>query len=126
MFGRFAIAATIASVLAFASPAFAQSMPAGVKVTGGIFVNASGMTLYTTDNDKELNKSACTGQCVANWPILAAPADSKAMGDWTVVTRDDSTKQWAYKGKPLYIFARDVKAGDMTGDGRGPWHTAKP
>ena len=42
------------------------------------------------------------------------------------ITRDDGTKQWAYKGKPLYTFARDTKAGDATGDGKGPWHSAKP
>jgi predicted lipoprotein with Yx(FWY)xxD motif len=31
----------------------------------------------------------------------------------------------AYKGKPLYLFIKDAKAGDMTGDGVGDvWHTA--
>ena len=33
-----------------------------------------------------------------------------------------------YKGKPLYAFAKDAKAGDKTGDGflNGAWHIAKP
>src|SRR5699024_3097174 len=30
--------------------------------------------------------------------------------------RDDGTRQWAYKGQPLYTYAKDQKAGDMTGD----------
>ncbi len=52
-----------------------------------------------------------------------------ASGDWTTVTRDDGTMQWAYKGKPLYIHLRQGhQAGDTTGDGflNGAWHIAKP
>jgi hypothetical protein len=61
------------------------------------------------------------------WP-LAAAADAKPMGDWTVVTRDDGSKQWAYKGKPLYSFAKDKMPGDTTGNGflNNAWHIAKP
>jgi predicted lipoprotein with Yx(FWY)xxD motif len=39
----------------------------------------------------------------------------------------DDNKQWAYKGKPLYTFAKDTKPGDTTGDGVGMvWHIAMP
>ena len=57
-----------------------------------------------------------------------AAADAKASGDWTIVTRDDGSKMWALKGKPLYTFAKDTKPGDTTGDGflNGAWHIAKP
>ena len=115
--------------VALVGSAFAQtaSMPAGVKVTGGMFTDAKGMTLYTFDNDKEPNKSACSGNCLNNWPVLKAEATDKDMGDWKVITRDDGSKQWAYKGKPLYYFAMDKAAGDKVGDGRGMvWHIAKP
>ena len=63
-----------------------------------------------------------------NWPALTAASGSAASGDWTTVTRDDGTMQWAYKGKPLYTFAKDTKPGDTTGDGflNGAWHIAKP
>ena len=46
----------------------------------------------------------------------------------TIVTRDDGSKMWALKGKPLYTFAKDTKPGDTTGDGflNGAWHIAKP
>lgn len=42
--------------------------------------------------------------------------------------RDDGSRQWAYKGKPLYTFAKDAKPGDITGDGflNGAWHLAMP
>src|SRR5262245_37770360 len=80
--------------------AIAQTMPASVKVTGGILTDAKGMTLYTWDKDKESNKSACEGNCLMNWPALAASANDKDMGDWKVITRSDGSKQIAYKGKP--------------------------
>ena len=55
-----------------------------------------------------------------------ASADAKASGDWSVVTRDDGAKQWAYKGKPLYTWSKDAKPGDKTGDNvNSVWHTAK-
>ncbi len=62
-----------------------------------------------------------------NWPALIATGNAMNMGNWTVVTRDDAAKQWAYKGKPLYTFAKDTKPGDTTGDGVGMvWHIAVP
>ena len=113
-----------AILLAAAATAGAQSAPAQ-KGPGGAWVDAKGMTLYTFDRDAG-GKSACNGPCAANWPPLAAGADAKASGDWTVVTRDDGSKQWAYKGKPLYTWSKDSKPGDMTGDGMNSvWHTAK-
>ncbi|HAP11331.1 MAG TPA: hypothetical protein DCR50_10830, partial [Afipia sp.] len=55
-------------------------------------------------------------------------AAARPSGDWTIVTRDDGSKMWALKGKPLYTFAKDTKPGDTTGDGflNGAWHIAKP
>ena len=118
-----------ALVLGVSGYAAAQTpaMPAAVHAMNGMIMDAKGMTLYTFDNDKEANKSACAGNCLNNWPILKAEASDKDMGGWKVITRDDGTKQWAYKGKPLYAFAKDTKAGDKTGDGflNGAWHIAK-
>ncbi len=122
-------AAVAALTLFTAAAAFAQAMPAKVADTakGKAYVDAKGMTLYTFDKDSA-GKSACNGPCAINWPPLMATADAKAAGDWTVVTRDDGSKMWAYKGKPLYTFKNDAKAGDTNGDGflNGAWHIAKP
>ena len=102
-------------------------MPAGVKEMGGMLTDSNGMTLYTFDRDTTPNKSSCNGPCLTNWPALVAAGGAKDTGEWTVITRDDGAKQWAYKGKPLYTFIQDKKAGDMTGEGRGGvWHMAKP
>jgi predicted lipoprotein with Yx(FWY)xxD motif len=108
--------------------ALAQTAPATPADTskGKTLVDGKKMTLYIFDRDTTL-KSNCNGQCATNWPPLTAAADAKSSGDWTVVTRDDGGKQWAYKGKPLYAFAKDAKPGDATGDGvNNVWHIAAP
>jgi predicted lipoprotein with Yx(FWY)xxD motif len=119
--------ASLAAALALAGCAawFGGEPPA--KVSDGVFVNpANAHTLYTFDRDTP-GKSACVAQCAVNWPPLLAPADAKAAGDWTLVTRDDGRKQWAYKGKPLYAWSKDARPGDRTGDGfNNLWRVAKP
>ena len=114
---------SFAAASAFAVTALAQ---APAKAMDGVLANAAGMTLYTFDKDAG-GKSACNGPCAANWPPLMAGGDAKASGDWTIVTRDDGGKQWAYKGKPVYLWAKDQKPGDKTGDGfNSVWHVANP
>ena len=120
-----AIAASILSICI--ASALAQTAPAKSADTakGKALVDAKGLTLYTFDRDAA-GKSNCNGQCATNWPPLMAGADAKASGDWTIVTRDDGGKQWAYKGKPLYHYSIDKKAGDMMGDKfRDVWHVVK-
>ena len=87
-----------------------------MKAADGVMTDAKGMTLYSFDKDAG-GKSACNGPCATNWPPLMAGADAKAGGDWSIITRDDGAKQWAYKGKPVYTWVKDAKPGDKTGDG---------
>lgn len=123
--------AAVAALTLFTSAAALAQAAAPAKVAesskGKIYVDAKGMSLYTFDKDST-GKSACNGPCAENWPPLMASADAKASGDWTVVTRDDGKKMWAYKSKPLYTFKKDTKAGEVNGDGflNGAWHVAKP
>jgi len=120
----FCSATLLAATFAVSFIAGAQQAPAKTAADGTL-TNAAGMTLYTFDRDTG-DKSTCNGPCATNWPPLTATGDAKATGDWTVVTRDDGTKQWAYKGKPLYTWNKDTKPGDKTGDGvNNVWHTAK-
>jgi predicted lipoprotein with Yx(FWY)xxD motif len=121
---RHAAAALLAVSTLGAASAWAQ--PA--KTQDGILVDAKGMTLYIFDKDAaNSGKSVCNGQCATNWPPVMAAAGSAPMGSWTVVTRDDGAKQWAYKGMPVYLFVQDTKPGDKTGDGKqGVWHVIKP
>jgi len=97
------------------------------KVMDSVLTNSAGMTLYTFDKDAVgSGKSACNGPCATNWPPLLAAADAKPSGDYTIITRDDGAKQWAYKGKPLYLWIKDTKPGDRTGDGfNNAWRLAR-
>lgn len=117
------------AALLFATAALAQNAPTktGESAKGKVLTDATGMTLYTFDKDAG-GKSACNGPCANNWPPLMASTDSKPAGAYTVITRDDGGKQWAYKGKPLYKWQKDQKPGDITGDGflNGAWHIAQP
>jgi predicted lipoprotein with Yx(FWY)xxD motif len=118
--------AVAAALYLFAAP-FLCGAAEPAMVSNGLLVTHEGMTLYTFDKDTAgSGKSVCNGGCPTNWPPLAAPADAKPSGDWTVVTRDDGSKQWAYKGRPVYRWSKDQKTGDKSGDGvGGVWHAAK-
>lgn len=123
---RFALAA--AAALALTSAAYAAPpTKTGTTAKGPALTDGKGMTLYTFDKDSG-GKSACNGPCATNWPVLKAAASDKPGEGYTVITRDDGSKQWAYKGKPLYTFVKDKKPGDVTGDGflNGAWHIAQP
>jgi predicted lipoprotein with Yx(FWY)xxD motif len=107
----------------------ASMMPgAPALASDGVLTGKNGMTLYTFDRDPAgSGKSVCNGPCATNWPPLLAGANDKASGDYTIITRDDGAKQFAYKGKPLYFWAKDKQPGDKTGDGfNGVWRLATP
>lgn len=106
------LAAMAALGLAAAGAAFAD--PPGVAVKDGAFVSPEGKPLYTFSRDM-VGMSHCGGQCAANWPPLPAADGAKDDGDWSIVTRDDGKKQWAYKGKPLYTYVRDTAGAAATG-----------
>lgn len=111
-----------AFALALALPAFAQ--PTGLKTVEGAMADAAGKPLYTYDKDTMVGMSHCTDRCAVAWPPFMAPADAKASGDWTLVTRAEG-KQWAYKGKPLYTFVRDTADAAGKGEAVAGWKLAK-
>ena len=123
LFRPFFLAAAIAAITACGTIAGGPA-----RVADGVLTDAAGMTLYTFDSDPAgAGRSACNGPCATNWPPLAAAAGDRPSGDYTIVTRDDVSRQWAYKGKPLYRWVRDTKPGERTGDGfRNVWRVAKP
>jgi predicted lipoprotein with Yx(FWY)xxD motif len=94
-----------------------------VKKMNGMLVDSKGMTVYTFDKDTaNSGKSACTGPCATNWPPVMA-GDAPLSAPYSTVTREDGSKQLAYKGKPLYTFGKDKKAGDKSGDKvKDMWH----
>jgi len=81
----------------------------------------SGVRLYTYDRDLP-GQSVCNATCVGPWPPVYAPAGAQPVGEWTIVQREDGTRQWALNGKPVYVRFHDTP--DIaTGDGiDGVWH----
>jgi predicted lipoprotein with Yx(FWY)xxD motif len=120
-----AIGWVLAGTLVIAGCAALGGAPA--SFSGGVLVNSAGMTLYTFDKDPAgSGKSMCIDKCAAIWPPLKANAEDKARGDYTIIARDDGSRQWAYKGKPLYLWVKDQKPGDRTGDGFNKvWHVVE-
>ena len=125
MFKTFCLAASAAVFTAGCSSMATPAAPA--MLAGGVLVAPSGMTLYTFDKDTaDSGKSTCNGPCAALWPPLTASATDQPTGAYTVITRDDGSRQWAYKGKPVYTYKPDQKAGDRSGDNfRDVWHIIK-
>jgi len=106
------VAALSAAFMLTGSAALAQSL----KKTDGVLADASGMTVYTFDKDTAgSGKSACNDGCAKMWPPVPVTGDSVA-SPYSIVTRDDGAKQLAYKGKPLYLYAKDAKPGERKGD----------
>lgn len=113
-------------VVAVAGCAWAALAAVPVTNEGDILVDRNGMTLYTFDRDPEL-KSVCDAQCAASWPPLVAAVGAKRAGRYAIIARDDGGRQWTYKGKPLYLRAKDREPGDRGGDGvDNLWRIARP
>jgi predicted lipoprotein with Yx(FWY)xxD motif len=110
--------------LAVCIPALGQP-----KVVDGLLVNRAGLTLYVFDNDVVgSGRSVCNLPCSNLHPPYALEKGARPQGEFSAVTRDDGSRQWAYKGKPLYLWYADEKPGQTGGDGisRNTWHVARP
>jgi predicted lipoprotein with Yx(FWY)xxD motif len=94
---------------------------------GPLLVDAKGMTLYYFEHDTSGTKSTCNAGCAEKRPPLMAADKAVASGDFTVITRDDGKKMWAYRYRPLYTSQTDAAPGDIRGDNPAQlWHVARP
>ena len=121
-----ALGATVTTTAAVTAAAGSTAAP-GMLVdssAGKVWVNSLGRTRYTFGKDTVVGKSMCNGDCATAWPPLPVADNAVASGDWTIVTRDDGSKMWAFKGHPLYTFLDDKKAGDVTGNNKDGFKVA--
>ncbi|MBM7482298.1 putative lipoprotein with Yx(FWY)xxD motif [Bradyrhizobium sp. GM2.2] len=103
--------------------------PAKVILTkqGPTLVDLNGMTLYYYERDTTGKTSNCNGKCVESWVPLPATADAKAVGDFTVINRNDGSKMWAYRYRPLYTSPADKAPGEANGNATTlQWRVARP
>jgi predicted lipoprotein with Yx(FWY)xxD motif len=97
---------------------------------GAFLTDTNGMTVYLFTKDTTANESVCEGDCARNWPPV--PAEGLSLpegvpGELSTIDRADGTKQASYNGIPLYLFAGDKAAGDITGEGvGGVWFVVAP
>lgn len=98
---------------------------------GAIFADASGKTVYLFTKDTTKGESACSGDCLANWPPVPA-TDAMSLpagvpGALGSIDATDGSKQLTYNDIPLYYWAADQKPGDATGQGVGNvWFVVSP
>lgn len=97
---------------------------------GNVMTDSEGFTLYFFAKDSK-GDSTCENGCLAAWPAFHSEEltldDGLEASDFASITRADGSSQTTYKGWPLYLFASDSAAGQITGDGSGGvWFVAKP
>ena len=119
------------------SSASAASAPAAAPASGGVsvslvktasnsslgatvLVNSQGLTLYHLTGEQN-GKWICTSAaCVAVWHPLttkAAVSLKGSVGSLGTVKRPSGAIQVTYTGMPLYTFVKDVKPGQVAGEG---------
>ena len=107
----------------------ADIYPAEVASTelghGTRLTDAGGFTLYQYQNDlTKPGTSTCSVDCAAKRPpLLVQDASHEMPANFGFIQRDDGTRQWAYRGMPLYRYARDSHPGAAYGEGDG-WSVA--
>lgn len=95
-----------------------------------VLTTTKGRTLYSLSVEKN-GKFVCTASCLSIWHPLMVPAGVRPTGPVTLgtVERPEGGTQVTYKGRPLYRFGGDTKAGQANGEGIkdvGTWHAASP
>jgi len=101
-----------------------MALPDGIAIreiadAGGVgLVDSLELTLYAFEGNASHPKPSCdAADCARLWVPLEAPEIANAVGNFSVIARDDGIAQWTYRGKPLYKFAADQKPGDVNGIG---------
>lgn len=109
----------------------AETVPAPARYVltkqGLKLVDLKGMTLYFYARDTSGKTSSCEGKCAEAWIPLAAPVNAQATGDFTPITRNDGSKMWAFRYRPLYTSVADKAPGEANGTATTlQWRIARP
>jgi predicted lipoprotein with Yx(FWY)xxD motif len=88
---------------------------------GMVLVDGSGRTLYLFEKDQP-NQSACSGACVAAWPVDQSSGTPKGGSGVKAsllgtIKRGDGSTQVTYDHHPLYYYSGDSGAGQQNGQG---------
>src|SRR3954462_4444645 len=131
-YGGGSAAGTTSSSSAASSASSKADLKTADSSLGKVVVTADGRTVYVFDKDTAgSGTSVCSGPCLAKWPPVAATSSKLTAdgvkGQLGTITRDDGTKQVTLGGMPLYLYAGDSHAGDVTGQAvGGTWWAVGP
>lgn len=134
---RIRIALLVAVLASLLVPATVGAAPATKKVAKEadnaslektVLTSTKGHTLYSLSAETN-GRFICTGSCLSIWRPLLVPKNVKPKGPvkLSTVKRPDGRTQVTFKGRPLYTFSGDTKAGDVNGEGIkdvGTWRAA--
>jgi len=115
-----------------APAAAAADLKVADSKAGQIVVDGKGMSVYYYTKDvKDSGTSTCTGGCLDAWPPVLATADTPTVDGVTgtvgTIATPDGKKQLTINGMPVYLYAKDLAAGDVTGQGvGGVWYLVAP
>ena len=97
------------------------TVTAASSTLGMVLADGSGRTLYLFEKDQP-NQSACSGACVAAWPVdqssgtpkVGSGAKASLLG---TIRRGGGTTQVTYNHHPLYYYSGDSRSGQHNGQG---------
>ncbi|MEQ9448953.1 MAG: hypothetical protein RLN70_08610, partial [Rhodospirillaceae bacterium] len=124
------IGASAATAFAADEPPFAAEHPGAVALSQeeGKWIYRkfpTSVRLYVSEED-EPGKSNCNRQCAFAWPpLLVERENAQAMGQWTIIIREDGRQQWAYKDQPVYMRFHDSPA-EPSGTQHEGWSFLEP
>ncbi|WP_314175346.1 COG4315 family predicted lipoprotein [Streptomyces winkii] len=104
------------------SSAKAKTVAARSSDLGKVLTGGQHKTLYLFEKDKTA-KSTCSGGCAQAWPPMIVKGRPVAGGGGVeenllgTSKRSDGKTQVTYRGRPLYFFQADQKAGQTNGQG---------
>ena len=132
-FPRLSYALLVALVLAVAAAGAALAgAPATVKTASNaklketVVVNPAGHTLYALSPETPHHLLCREAYCLEIWPPLLLPHGAKlraargVQGKLGLLRRPGGKMQVTLRGKPLYRFEEDHKAGEATAKGSKP------
>lgn len=93
----------------------------------GITLGLYGEDLVLTTGQKLIfartGKGACRKGCDDRFSALLAPELARPQGDWSVITASGQPRQYAFKGRPLFVSAEDRPVRDI--EALGGWQTVR-
>ena len=74
-----------------------------------VFADSKRRILYSSDKDT-FGTSACYDTCTETWKPSTAADGINPEGHWSIIVRDDKTRQWAFRGRPMYTYTPENRS----------------